>query len=313
MDGILNVLKPPGMTSHDVVDYVRKCLGMRRVGHTGTLDPGAAGVLVVCVGQATRLSEFVLGHDKAYRAEAVLGVETDTLDADGQVTARAESVDVSQQQVADALGELVGEHEMVPPMFSAVRHKGRHLYELARAGREVERRPRRVTVASVRLVRMVQDRHPRVLFDVRCSAGTYVRSLCARLGEQLGCGAHLGFLLRTSVGDFRIGHAMTLEQIADSAARDPASLLQPPEAALGHLPCFTVDAEQARRLACGAAVTVPADATIGQEGSGDTTVRVHGPAGELLCIAERRRSGDESLLHPRKVFTAGAGRKASDA
>jgi tRNA pseudouridine55 synthase len=290
------------MTSHDVVDYVRRRLGTRRVGHTGTLDPGAAGVLVVCVGQATRLSEFLVGHDKTYRAEAVLGIETDTLDAQGEVTARAEAVHVTQQQAAEALARLVGEHEMVPPMYSAARHKGQRLYELARAGQQVERRPRRVTVKRTRLVRMLQAAHPRVLFDVECSAGTYVRSLCARLGEQLGCGAHLSFLLRTSLGDFRLRDALTLEQIAAHSAGDPASLLQPPEVALRHLPSFAVDAAQAQRLAHGAAVPIPAAAPISTDGARGVTVRVHGPTGELLGVAEHRRRGTEGLLQPRKVF-----------
>jgi len=292
----VNVLKPPGMTSHDVVDYVRKCLGTRRVGHTGTLDPGAAGVLVVCVGQATRLSEFLLSCDKTYRAEAVLGIETDTLDAHGDVTARAQGVEVSEEEAAEAVGELIGEHEMVPPMHSAVRHKGRRLYELARAGREVERRPRHVTVKHTQLVRMLQERYPKLLFDVCCSSGTYVRSLCASLGERLGCGAHLSFLLRTRVGHFHLEGALTLEQIAAGSAEDPASLLQPPEVAVAHLPSFVVGPGRASRLACGGVVTTPAQAEAGADGPESTAVRVHGPAGELLCIAaERLTLLDEKL------------------
>lgn len=305
MDGVLSVLKPPGMTSHDVVDYVRKCLDTRRVGHTGTLDPGAAGVLVLCVGQATRLSEFIVGHDKTYRAEALLGIETDTLDAQGQVTGRAEGVDVSRDQVVEGLAELVGEHEMAPPMYSAVRHKGRHLYELAREGREVERRARPVTVREIRLVRIVPGRYPRVLFDVCCSAGTYVRSLCARLGEALGSGAHLSFLLRTSVGDFAVRDALSLEQISARGPGGAADLLHPPEAALGHMPSVVVDAQLAARLACGTPVTLAEGVADDDEAqTGAATVRVHGPAGELLCIAEHRGCGTESLLQPRKVFAA---------
>lgn len=298
------------MTSHDVVDYVRACLSMRRVGHTGTLDPGAAGVLVVCVGQATRLAEFLLAHDKTYRAEAVLGIETDSLDACGQVTARASAVEASQQQVADALEELVGDREMVPPMYSAVRHKGRRLYKLARAGREVRRRPRRVSVKHMRLVRMLQERYPRVLFDVGCSAGTYVRSLCAALGERVGCGAHLSFLLRTSVGEFRLEDALTLEEIAVRSAQDPVSVLQPAEVALGHLPSFEVGPAQARRIACGGSVRVPASADV--QMAENTTVRVHGSGGELLCIAEHQCSGEEAVLQPRKVFAAAGSRRAGD-
>jgi tRNA pseudouridine55 synthase len=312
LDGILNVLKPPGMTSHDVVDYVRRCLSIRRVGHTGTLDPGAAGVLVLCVGQATRLAEFLLAHDKTYRAEAVLGIETDSLDADGRVTSRAAEVEVSQAQVADALQGLVGEHEMVPPMYSAVRHKGRRLYTLARAGREVRRRPRRVTVKHIQLVRMLQECYPRVLFDVGCSAGTYVRSLCADLGQRLGCGAHLSFLLRTSVGDFGLEDAASLEQIAARSAEDAASLLLPPEVALGHLPSFTVGPAQARRIGFGSSVRIPAEASSDVQATENATVRVHGPAGELLCIAEHRRCGQDVVLQPRKVFAAAGAHGAAD-
>jgi len=312
LDGILNVLKPPGMTSHDVVDYARKCVGTRRVGHTGTLDPGAAGVLVLCIGQATRLSEFLLTHEKTYRAEALLGIETETLDAEGRETARVERVDVSDEQAADAISGLVGEHEMEPPMYSAVHHKGRRLYELARAGQEVKRRPRHVTIKDAQLVRVVQERYPRILFDVCCSAGTYVRTLCALVGQSLGCGAHLSFLLRTRVGDFCVDDALTLEQIAAAGAEDVASLLEPPEAALAHLPSFTVGREEAQRIAHGSAVSAPADALTGDGEGETTTVRVHGPTGELLCIAECQRRGGDGLLQPRKVFAAQEADRPSD-
>ncbi|MDR5683896.1 MAG: tRNA pseudouridine(55) synthase TruB [Armatimonadota bacterium] len=209
MDGIVNLLKPPGMTSHDCVDVLRRLLRTRRVGHTGTLDPGAAGVLVLCVGSATRLSEFLMEADKAYRVDLVLGVATTTGDAYGEVVAATEPV-TDRATVEAALAALVGKQQQVPPMVSAVHHQGRRLYELARKGIEVERSPREITVHEIRIVRFAP---PSVLFDIVCSKGTYVRQLCHDVGERLGCGAHAGFMVRTRVGPHVLDDSVTFEEI----------------------------------------------------------------------------------------------------
>ncbi len=242
MDGILNILKPPGMTSHDVVAFVRRLVGGRKTGHTGTLDPGAAGVLVICVGRATRIIQFLPG-DKEYRAEITFGLATSTGDAFGEVVYRHDATTLTRGTVEEALQDFVGEILQVPPMTSAIRYQGKKLYELARQGVEVERRPRRVNIYSLRLVRM--DRlgtpHPRVLVDVACSAGTYIRTLCTDLGERLGCGAYMSFLLRTRVGGFPVTQALTLEEVEDLARQGRLfSKLVKLDRALEHLPCVYV-------------------------------------------------------------------------
>ena len=209
--GMLIVNKPSGLTSHDVVARVRRLTSTRQVGHAGTLDPLATGVLVVCLGQATRISEYLLGHDKRYRAKIRLGLETDTYDAAGRVIATYE-VHVDQAAVRNALQQFVGPIQQVPPMYSALKRKGQKLYELARQGIEVEREARAVVIHSI-AVHDVQL--PDLTIEVHCSAGTYVRSLAHDLGVALGTGAHVLELTRTASGPFTIEQAVDLEQLTD--------------------------------------------------------------------------------------------------
>ncbi len=259
MDGILNVIKPVGMTSFDVVALVRRWTGTRKVGHTGTLDPDAAGVLTVCVGRATRAVEALTDKDKTYRAELCLGVETDTQDATGSVTRAAEPV-ADEGRIAEAIRSMAGDRLQVPPMHSAIKIDGKKLYELAREGREVERKPRPVSIHACEPVgfRRDADGTVRVLIDVRCSKGTYIRTLCHDIGRMLGCGGHMVFLLRTRTGPFRIEDSHTLEALADaSAAGTIGSLLEPVDAAFAHLPALHVPPQIAQRLLNGQ--TVPLD------------------------------------------------------
>jgi tRNA pseudouridine55 synthase len=233
MDGIVNLLKPPGMTSHDCVDVVRRLLRTRRVGHTGTLDPGAAGVLVLCVGAATRLSEFLMEADKAYRVDLVLGVATATGDAFGEVIGTGEAV-AERAQVEEVLSGFVGTQQQVPPMVSAVHHQGKRLYELARKGIEVEREAREITVREIRIIRFAP---PSVLFDIVCSKGTYVRQLCHDAGERLGCGAHAGFMVRTRAGPYALADSVTFEEIeAALGAGAPGRVLVSAAHALPEVP-----------------------------------------------------------------------------
>ncbi|HHW48608.1 MAG TPA: tRNA pseudouridine(55) synthase TruB [Clostridiaceae bacterium] len=211
MDGILNVLKPPGMTSFDVVSYLRGMLKIKKIGHAGTLDPGAAGVLPVCIGRATKSIEYLMDKDKSYRVELTLGISTDTQDAEGQVVER-HHVNLTEQQIVEGISHFTGKIKQVPPMYSAVRVKGKRLYELARAGVTVEREAREVEIYSIRILNIF-DNNTKVLFDVMCSKGTYVRTLCADIGKKLGCGAHMSFLIRTKAGAFDICDALTLEDI----------------------------------------------------------------------------------------------------
>jgi tRNA pseudouridine55 synthase len=232
-DGLLLVDKPGGMTSHDVVDAVRRALGTRKVGHAGTLDPMATGLLLVGVGRATRLLRFFGDLPKMYEGTARLGVETDTLDAEGSVV-RSSAVAVEPRELRAAFAALVGESMQRPPAYSAVKVGGRKLYEAARAGRMLEAPPRSVRVDAFEVLAV--DRTD-VEFSVTCSGGTYVRVLIADVGSALGCGAHLTRLRRTGIGPYRVEGA-----VAPAAVRAPAPL----ESAVAHLPRLDLPPEEAR-------------------------------------------------------------------
>lgn len=307
MDGILNILKPPGMTSHDVVAWARRLLKTRQIGHTGTLDPAAAGVLPLCAGLATRIVPYLLDADKSYRAEMILGVSTDTQDAAGRTIAIETDFAIPPARLGDAMARFVGRIQQVPPMASAVRYKGERLYEMARRGEEVERPPRTVTVHRLAVRRVTPDDPyalgfgTRVLFDVDCSKGTYVRTLVHDLGRHLGCGAHLAFLLRTRVGAFSLEDSLTLEEAAEAAAAGGLPLL-PLDAALGHLPAIYVGPEGARRARHGA-ILLARHLTDRTRGAGDL-VRVYGPGQELLCIARVQNAAGERTYRPVRLLCA---------
>lgn len=210
MDGVLNLNKPGGMTSHDVVDRVRRILEIKKVGHAGTLDPGASGVLIICVGKATKLAGSFMKLTKSYRGTMVLGIRTDTQDAWGKVTSRDSQPECGWDPVRKIFSEYIGEIEQIPPMYSALKYRGRRLYSLARQGIQVERPPRKVYIFSLKLLDI---RNAQVEFEVECSKGTYVRTLCSDIGDRLGCGAYLARLERTRVGEFRLEDALTLEDL----------------------------------------------------------------------------------------------------
>ncbi|MDT3699385.1 MAG: tRNA pseudouridine(55) synthase TruB [Thermincola sp.] len=216
INGIINVLKPPGMSSHDVVAHLRWRLKVKKAGHTGTLDPGVAGVLPVCLGKATKVAEYMSEDHKLYRAEVTFGRVTDTQDGFGETLQVQDAASLEQTEVTHMLSHLVGENQQVPPMVSAVKHKGRRLYELARQGIEVHREPRTITIHEVNVIKCsgFGSPSPMVMFDVKCSKGTYVRTLCHDLGQKLGCGAFMSFLVRTGTGSFHISQALTLEEIS---------------------------------------------------------------------------------------------------
>src|SRR5689334_14614744 len=241
MIGALIIDKPAGLTSHDVVARVRRAARTRRVGHAGTLDPFATGVLVVCVERATRLLQYVVGQDKEYLATVRTGFATDTQDLTGeQITPLASSDLMSDEQVATALKEFVGPQWQTPPMFSAKKVAGERLYVAAREGREVERQPVAITVSAIELLEIRQpneDGTRDFVMRVRCSSGTYIRTLAADIGARLGTGAHLSALRRTAVGDFRVEAALPLDEVLRRG--DEGSLEQSliaPAAVLGHLP-----------------------------------------------------------------------------
>ncbi|MBM3469666.1 MAG: tRNA pseudouridine(55) synthase TruB [Armatimonadetes bacterium] len=252
ISGAVNVLKPPGMTSHDMVDALRRLTGVRRIGHTGTLDPGASGVLVLCVGRATRIAEFLSDQPKGYRAEFTFGVETDSGDAYGAVVGGSDASGLTASTLGKALTEFVGAIQQVPPMVSAVRRSGRRLYEHARRGEVVEVAPRQVTVFEIRLLEFVPGPRATALVQVECSKGTYIRALASDLGRRLGVGGHASFVLRTRVGRFTLDSSLTLEEL--SGAEDLARLLVPPDEALNHLPVVDLTALQRRQVLDGMAI-----------------------------------------------------------
>jgi tRNA pseudouridine55 synthase len=275
MDGVLNLLKPPGMTSHDVVSVVRRALQTKKVGHTGTLDPGVAGVLPICVGKATRLADFIMGDDKAYRAEITFGVETETADSFGVVTAVRSAGHIRRGDVAYVLPRFTGEIMQVPPMVSAVKVGGKKLYELAREGRSIARQPRPVTIHRLQLLDFFPGERPVAVLDVVCSKGTYIRTLAEDLGRALGVGAHLSHLVRTRSGPFRLSETTTLEELLAGKYK-----LVPPAEALGAMPRITILGDAAARVANGVAPSVAVDQPEG------TSVALLGADGDLLALAE---------------------------
>ncbi len=287
MDGILIINKTSGMTSHDVVAVIRKILKTKKVGHTGTLDPDATGVLVACVGKATKLSRFFMATRKEYIAEMVLGVRTDSQDSSGSILSEITEFTVTLEQVQDALKKLTGEISQIPPMVSAVRHKGKKLYELARKGKEVEREPRKVTVYSLELLEFA---FPRIMFKVECSKGTYIRTLCSDIGDLLGCGAHQASLMRTRTGPFAIENAVTLEELKLLA--EPAEKIIPSAKALSFLPEVKVK-KWFRKFVSKNAVLTEADIIEKPELSEDEAVRIVDPDGLLLAIGTASPEGGD--------------------
>jgi tRNA pseudouridine55 synthase len=274
MNGVLLIDKPAGMTSHDVVARVRKIIGERRVGHTGTLDPFATGLLVILVGRATRLAQFLNGAEKEYEAVIRFGHATDTGDVTGSRIERDEphaqarsAQSLRQDEIQAAMTSLTGEIEQVPPMYSAKKIQGKKLYEFAREGQEVERQPVRVTIGEFEmswpddeLRRANDDGSVDLCVRVVCSAGTYIRTLAEDLGQKLGIGSHLAELRRTRAGKFEIDGALTFETLAEvcNLAMLDGALISPYDA-LSHLPAIDLDADQARRTKHGLALELEHD------------------------------------------------------
>ena len=276
-DGVVVVDKPAGWTSHDAVARCRRIFGQKRVGHAGTLDPDATGVLVVGLGRATRLLRYVTDLPKSYEGEAVLGVATSTLDAAGDETGRWDMGSVTLDDVRAAASRFVGEIDQMPPMVSAVKIGGRRLHTLARAGVEVDRPPRRVTVHRFDVDATADNGVFRV--TVECSSGTYIRSLAADVGSALGGGAHLRALRRTAIGPFTLADAAPLEDVGPDA-------VLPPLAAVRHYPSVQVGPDTAAAVATGK-VLVDADLGVG----GDGPWAVMDEAGALLAVYERHPDG----------------------
>ena len=242
--GVINVYKEQGFTSHDVVAKLRGIVGQKKIGHTGTLDPDAVGVLPVCLGRATKLCDMLTDKDKVYEAVMLLGIETDTQDTTGQVLESRETGGFTVEQIRNAISEFVGDYDQIPPMYSALKVNGKKLYELAREGKTVERAARRVHIFEIEILEIEL---PRVTMKVHCSKGTYIRTLCHDIGQKLGCGACMEKLTRTKVSRFEIGDSLTLEQIEVLKKEDRLSeIVVPIDQMFADYPRITVSGEAAR-------------------------------------------------------------------
>jgi len=295
ISGILVVDKPVGMTSHDVVQITRSGTGIRRAGHTGTLDPRASGVLVILIGPAVRLSEFVSASDKRYQAILRLGSTTDTYDAEGHFTRQSSApVNISEEKFEEALKQFIGEIEQTPPPFSAVKMHGRKAYELARQGEEVDLAPRKIQVYHLEVLEWAP---PEVVIDVHCSSGTYVRSLANDMGNVLGCGAYLIGLRRTKSGRFSLRDAVPLRKLQDAfMAGNWYQYLIPAAEALADWPAVELNPDDVEEIKHGHRVKAAPDTKPG-------LVRGVSMAGELIAIMELAQGDDGNPeWQPKKVF-----------
>ena len=237
MEGFINFLKPPGMTSHDAVGFIRRLFQEKRVGHAGTLDPGAAGVLPIAVGRATRLIEYLDAVGKSYRAEMTLGFATDSGDDTGKVVERLDEFTMPDEaQIREVLASFTGEITQVPPAHSAIKINGRRACDLLRAGQQVEIPSRQVQIYELKLLQLQGNT---ALIDVKCSKGTYIRSLCADIGSALGIPATMSFLVRTSAGGFSLQHSYSVEELKDLGEKgELESILLPADKVISHIPAY---------------------------------------------------------------------------
>jgi len=271
INGILNVYKPLGITSHDVVYKIRRLTGIKKVGHTGTLDPDAEGVLPICIGKATKVADMLTFSNKRYTAKMKFGVTTDTQDASGKVLSVKE-FNLTDEQVENAIKKFIGEIEQVPPMYSAIKIGGKKLYELARKGIEVERKPRKITIFEANLLSINEDV---VEIDVLCSKGTYIRTLCQDIGEELGCGAHMAGLIRTQTSNFTVDKAYTFTQLENGNIEE---FVLPVDQMFDY-PKIIVEGENERKILNGNSVVIPNLIT-------EQKYRVYDSENKFICVSK---------------------------
>lgn len=301
-DGILCIRKEKGLTSNDVVLQARKILGVKKIGHAGTLDPDAQGLLLLCIGRATKLIQYLQEEPKTYIAEWTGGISTDTEDASGKVIEKVEGIKLSEPQVRGAFTSFIGTYEQKPPMYSAVKVGGKRLYEIARRGGEVERKPRRVTLYDLTLLEMnLGNDPPRVLFRVVSSKGTYIRTLCVDIGKRLGIPAHMSSLERTASGGFTLERSYTLKEVEERVKKgELQSLLIPMEEALPSLPKLVVDEAWERRILSG--TPLPSGFPHPPLETGKR-IRLFSQKGMLLAIYKVENDHNEArFAHPEKII-----------
>jgi tRNA pseudouridine55 synthase len=299
MDGILNINKATGMTSHDVVAKIRKILKQKRVGHAGTLDPAASGVLPICIGQGTRVAEYLSESGKAYQADILYGIVTDTYDSEGSIIRTASAADLTLTKIEETLPHFLGAQMQQPPRYSAIKIQGQPAYKRARAGEELSLAARPITITSLEILAWEP---PRLTLAIECSKGTYIRSLAYDLGERIGCGAHLSALIRTRSGPFILLESITLEQLTAAASTGTvAERLYPPDTALQAYPAIQLDADTAARVLHGNPFLYEPHPPTTSSLSPLSLARVYDPNDNFLAIAEWQP--DQNLWHPKKVFT----------
>ncbi len=287
MDGIINLYKPPGITSHTAVAKVRRILQMKKVGHTGTLDPDAQGVLPICLGKGTKVSGMLTDTDKSYRTIIRFGVTTDTQDMSGTVLTQCKP-SVTQEALLDILTRFTGEIQQIPPMYSAVKIGGKKLYELARQGTEVERQPRTITILDLQLVEFGGDH---ATLDVSCSKGTYIRTLCHDIGQALGCGAAMEHLTRTRSGMFLLKDSVTLETLE----QEPSLHIIPVDKLFTQYPAYQVSARQERLVINGVSIYA-------QKAISGQTYRIYNESGAFLCLSTGVELDGKQCLKLTKAF-----------
>src|SRR6266700_3859573 len=293
-NGILNINKTTGMTSHDVVAKVRKILRQKRVGHTGTLDPAASGVLPICIGQATRVAEYLSESGKAYQAEIIFGAVTDTFDTEGTVIRTAPVAELTLPQIEEALSHFLGRQVQLPPRYSAIKIQGQPAYKRVRAGEEISLEPRSINIAQLEIIAWDS---PRLTLAIECSKGTYIRSLAYDLGEHLGCGAYLGALVRTRSGPFTLAGSITLEQLAEASEEETISrYLLAADSALQNYPALELDAATIERVLHGNSFHNPQS----HLQPATTLARIYDMEGHFLAIATW--DSQQQQWQPKKVF-----------
>lgn len=296
MDGILNINKPIGMTSQDVTAAIRRLIKQKRVGHAGTLDPMASGVLPICVGQATRVADYLSESGKAYEAVIVFGAVTDTYDTEGQIMRTGDASSLTLEQIAGVLPRFLGPQMQMPPLYSAIKIQGQPAYKRVRAGQDITLEPRPITITRLTISAWES---PRLTLLVECSKGTYIRSLAFDLGEALGCGAYLGGLVRTRSGPFTLSDSITLDECAEAVSNGTlAERTFPPDIALRGYPAINLDGPTAARVLHGMPFEAAPEITTD---NAPTLARVYAPGDRFIAIAAWDE--ERQLWQPKKVFT----------
>jgi tRNA pseudouridine55 synthase len=294
MQGIINILKPPGMTSFDVISYLRKTTGIKKIGHMGTLDPEAVGVLPICIGKATKAIEFLMEKKKVYVAEASFGVTTDTEDWVGTILEEKKILH-SKEDVISTVNSFIGKYSQIPPMYSAIKIKGKKLYELARKGEEIERPHREVQIYKIDIKKASKEK---ALFEVECSKGTYIRTLCKDIGEKLGAGGHMSFLARTVVGNFKIEDSVTLEEIQLAKENGTLNkLLIDVEDSFMELDEIELSEKNVEKMLNGISLKLDI-----QKYQKNQLIRVYTHTRNFLGLAEITLKGDLASLKRKKIF-----------